>query len=119
MSEDNLGNTLSRVESLEEKLCSEETVQVENTGQSLEAREEALHSALTKLENIYKALAEREEALRKKEETLNAEYLKILELESMYQRLDKLSDSLDSVLPSLNTGEINLGEALKKIEEDN
>ncbi|MGI6108562.1 MAG: hypothetical protein ACOYB8_01790 [Eubacteriaceae bacterium] len=84
----------------------------------IEERERSIAVILTKLEKSYAQLAKREAALNKKEETLNREYLKILELESLYKGIDKLSDALNSVLPSLTTEEINLREAEAKLKEE-
>ena len=85
---------------------------------SLEEREKSIAAILTQLEKSYAQLTQREAALNKKEETLNREYLKILELESLYKGIDKLSNGLNSVLPTLTTGEINLKEAEAKLKED-
>lgn len=85
---------------------------------ALEQWEKDLRRTYEQLRAVYDALSAREAALKQKEETLNTEYLKILKLESMYHGLDRFSDSLNSVLPSLNTDEINSKEVRRKMKED-
>lgn len=63
-------------------------------------RERRVKEMLGVLEEAFDILKERNLALNKKEETLNREYLKLLEIESMYKGTDKLADSLGAVLPS-------------------
>lgn len=107
---------------VEEQTPAEEPVELSRAMQekiaSLEEREKSIAAILTQLEKSYAQLTQREAALNKKEETLNREYLKILELESLYKGIDKLSNGLNSVLPTLTTGEINLKEAEAKLKED-
>ncbi len=113
---------VSDTAAVEEQTPAEEPVELSRAMQekiaSLEEREKSIAAILTQLEKSYAQLTQREAALNKKEETLNREYLKILELESLYKGIDKLSNGLNSVLPTLTTGEINLKEAEAKLKED-
>lgn len=84
----------------------------------IEERERNIATILAQLEKSYTLLSEREAQLNHKEEVLNREYLKILELENLYKGMDKFSNSLNSVLPSLNTEELDLREAEAKRKED-
>ncbi|MEG0377359.1 MAG: hypothetical protein RR614_02665 [Eubacterium sp.] len=68
-------------------------------------REQMVKEMLDTLEEAFTVLKERNDALNKKEETLNREYLKLLEIESLYKGTDKLADSLGSVLPSFGLEE--------------
>lgn len=84
----------------------------------IEERERNIATILAQLEKSYTLLSEREAQLNHKEEVLNREYLKILELENLYKGMDKFSNSLNSVLPSLNTEELDLREVEAKRKED-
>lgn len=67
----------------------------------LEAREASVRKMLEEIESVMKVLKERNDALNKKEEILNREYLKLMEIEAMYKGTDRLADSLGTVLPAL------------------
>ncbi|MEF9918751.1 MAG: hypothetical protein RR310_03640 [Eubacterium sp.] len=68
----------------------------------IQKREQKVKEMLGLLEDAFKVLKQRNTALNQKEETLNREYLKLLEIESMYKGTDQLADSLGSVLPSFD-----------------
>lgn len=70
--------------------------------EAIERREQKIKEMLEALEEAYEMLRKRSDALNKKEEMLNREYLKLLEIESMYQGTDKLADSLSAMLPGAN-----------------
>ncbi|MDO4287884.1 MAG: hypothetical protein Q4C55_01735 [Eubacterium sp.] len=80
----------------------------------LEAREASVKKMLESLEDVLEMLRARSDALNKKEEILNREYLKLIEIESMYKGTDRLADSLGVVLPGLG---IDSGEAAEAEDE--
>lgn len=71
--------------------------------EALERREQAVREMMKELEEAYEILKKRNDSLNKKEDMLNREYLKLLEIEAMYQGTDRLVESLDAILPAGET----------------
>lgn len=84
----------------------------------LEAREASVRRMLEELGDVLEALKARSAALNKKEEILNREYLKLIEIESLYKGTDRLADSLGAVLPSLEAHSGKTPEAKDERIED-